>query len=83
MTPGLSAVQVRVRREIESRGLPLSDLVDGRTLVAAGVNSAKLVQLLSVLEDEFDVDLDVERLFATPVTLHGLEAEIARALASA
>ena len=81
MTP--SDVQVRVRHAIEVRGIPLSDLVDGRSLVAAGVNSATLIQLLSALEDEFDVDLDVERLFSAPVTLPELEAEIVRALASA
>lgn len=81
MTP--SDVQVRVRHAIEVRGIPLSDLVDGRSLVAAGVNSATLIQLLSALEDEFDVDLDVERLFSAPVTLPVLEAEIVRALASA
>lgn len=81
MTP--SDVQVRVRHAIEVRGIPLSDLVDGRSLVAAGVNSATLIQLLSALEDEFDVDLDVERLFSAPVTLPVLEVEIVRALASA
>lgn len=81
MTP--SDVQVRVRHAIEVRGIPVSDLVDGRSLVAAGVNSATLIQLLSALEDEFDVDLDVERLFSAPVTLPELEAEIVRALASA
>ena len=81
MTP--SDVQVRVRHAIEVRGIPVSNLVDGRSLVAAGVNSATLIQLLSALEDEFDVDLDVERLFSAPVTLPELEAEIVRALASA
>ncbi|SOB85216.1 Phosphopantetheine attachment site [Streptomyces sp. 1331.2] len=45
-------------------------------LVGAGVNSVNLVRLLSVLEEEFDVEFAVAELFREPVTVARLAAEI-------
>lgn len=51
-------------------------------LIGLGVNSAVLIQILSALEDRFDIDLDTEQLFAEPLTVARLEAGITRAAAA-
>lgn len=71
-----------VRRELDARGHGAAHLDDTRTLVAAGVSSVTLVQVLSALEDAYDVDLDVERIFAGPVTVRALVDGVAHALAA-
>ncbi|MGW1915399.1 acyl carrier protein [Streptomyces sp. NPDC002076] len=45
-------------------------------LIGAGLNSVNMVRLLSVLEEEFDVEFAVARLFREPVTVARLAAEI-------
>ncbi|MGN5376721.1 hypothetical protein BIV25_36275 [Streptomyces sp. MUSC 14] len=45
-------------------------------LIGAGLNSVTMVRLLSVLEEEFDVEFAVARLFREPVTVARLAAEI-------
>lgn len=66
--------------ELGSRGFTVSEQdVD---LIGAGLNSAALIQIVSALEDAFDIDLDVEALFSAPVTVARLETEITRAAES-
>ena len=48
----------------------------GADLIGAGLNSVAVVRLLSVLEEEFDVEFAVARLFREPVTVARLAAEI-------
>ncbi|MER7228783.1 acyl carrier protein [Streptomyces rubradiris] len=45
-------------------------------LIGAGVGSLVMVRLLSVLEEEFDVEFAVARIFGEPVTVARLAAEI-------
>ncbi|MGW2651123.1 acyl carrier protein [Streptomyces sp. NPDC001393] len=45
-------------------------------LIGAGLNSVTMVRLLSVLEDDFDVEFAVARLFREPVTVARLAAQI-------
>ncbi|MEV8436029.1 phosphopantetheine-binding protein [Actinosynnema sp. NPDC051121] len=68
--------------ELGARGFALSAAEHELDLISAGVNSAALIQVLSALEEVFDVDLDTERLFEARVTVTRLESEITRALAS-
>jgi len=74
-----SGVRAAILRELESSGHLLAETEHDLDLVSAGVNSASLIRILSALEELFDIDLDVERLFAGPVTVTRLEAEIIRA----
>ncbi len=76
------AVRAAILEELASRGCALSDGEHDLDLISAGVNSATLIDILSALEDRFDVDLASERLFAEPVTVPRIEAELLR-LASA
>ncbi|MET7987506.1 MULTISPECIES: acyl carrier protein [unclassified Streptomyces] len=45
-------------------------------LIGAGLNSVNMIRLLSRLEDEFDVDFPVARLFTEPVSVARLAAEV-------
>jgi acyl carrier protein len=70
----MTGVRAAIFGELESRGYVVSEHdVD---LISAGVNSAALIQILSALEDVFEIDLDTERLFTGPVTVARLESEI-------
>ncbi|MHC0429720.1 acyl carrier protein [Streptomyces sp. O3] len=72
-----SDIRTAVLAELAAHGCPpLAD--PGADLIGHGVNSAALIQILSALEDRFDVDLDLEALFAAPVTVSRLETEITR-----
>ncbi|MFF1718365.1 acyl carrier protein [Streptomyces sviceus] len=76
----MTAAEVRavIHEELAAYGLPsLTDRPE-LDLISAGVNSAALIQILSALEDRFDLDLEMEPLFAEPVTVARLEAEITR-----
>ncbi|MEU2658970.1 acyl carrier protein [Streptomyces sp. NPDC007325] len=78
----LPDVRAAVLAELDAHGYPpLAG--PGADLVGHGVNSAALIQILSALEDRFDVDLDLESLFAAPVTVSRLEAEIVRGAGTA
>jgi acyl carrier protein len=73
-----SEIRAAIHEELAAQGLPpLTDRPE-LDLISAGVNSAALIQVLSRLEDRFDIDLETESLFARPVTVARLEAEIAR-----
>jgi hypothetical protein len=50
----------------------------GLSLIRAGVNSVTLIEVVSALEDVFDIDFGTEGLFAEPATVLRLEAEILR-----
>lgn len=63
---------------LAAHGHPLSAAQRESALVSLGVNSVTLVQVLSALEDEFDLDFDTESLFAGPVSVALLEAELVR-----
>ncbi|MFE0642943.1 phosphopantetheine-binding protein [Streptomyces sp. NPDC058877] len=77
-----SDVRAAVLAELDAHGCPpLAG--PGTDLIGHGVNSAALIQILSALEDRFDVDLDLEALFAAPVTVSRLEAEVVRATGAA
>ncbi|MFD3534771.1 acyl carrier protein [Streptomyces sp. NPDC058664] len=76
--PG-SDVRAAVLAELEAHGHPLPAADPDADLIGHGVNSAALIQILSALEDRFDVDLDLEALFDAPVTVSRLEAELVRA----
>lgn len=69
-----------VLRALRAHGCLLSVSEYDLDLVSAGVNSAALIQILSALEDEFEVEFEVESLFGGPVTATRLEAEITHAL---
>ncbi|MFJ4932432.1 acyl carrier protein [Streptomyces pseudovenezuelae] len=76
----MTAFEVRavIQEELAAHGFPsLTDRPE-LDLISAGVNSAALIQILSALEDRFDLDLEMEPLFAEPVTVARLEAEITR-----
>ncbi|MER5402460.1 acyl carrier protein [Streptomyces sp. NPDC002599] len=45
-------------------------------LIGAGLNSVNMIRLLSCLEEEFDIDLPVARLFSEPVTVQRLTTQI-------
>ena len=74
------AVTDAVTEQLRACGHPASTVDRDLPLVRAGVNSATVIQVLSTLEDVFDVDLDLDRLFAEPLTPARIEAEIIRAL---
>lgn len=76
-----SGVRAAILRELESNGHTLAKTEHDLDLISAGINSASLIRVLSTLEDLFDVDLDVERLFSEPITVSRLEIEIIRATA--
>ncbi|GHE38009.1 hypothetical protein GCM10018785_04510 [Streptomyces longispororuber] len=66
--------------ELDRQGYRLGPEEYGEDLVGAGVNSVSLVRLLSCLEDRFDIEFEVARLFREPVTVTRLtEVIIARA----
>ncbi|AXI78859.1 acyl carrier protein [Peterkaempfera bronchialis] len=73
-----SRVRAAVLEELASRGYLLSPSEHGQDLIGAGVNSASLIQILSMLEEIFDIDFDMEALFSAPLTVIRLEAEITR-----
>jgi acyl carrier protein len=84
--PGTSAtagsgVRAAILTELRAHGCPGAADAPDLDLISLGVNSAVLIQVLSALEDAYDVDLETERLFAGPVTVARLEAEITRAAA--
>ncbi|MFF4033738.1 acyl carrier protein [Streptomyces sviceus] len=73
-----SEVRAVIHEELAAHGFPsLTDRPE-LDLISAGVNSAALIQILSALEDRFDLDLEMEPLFAEPLTVARLEAEITR-----
>lgn len=77
----VDAAQARaaILDRLAAHGHPLSAAQRESALVGLGVNSVTLVQVLSSLEDEFDLDFDTERLFAAgPVSVALLEAELVR-----
>ncbi|GGV01079.1 hypothetical protein GCM10010495_10120 [Kitasatospora herbaricolor] len=72
-------VRAVILDELESHGHRPAGQDPDLDLIGAGVNSVTLVQILSALEDAFDVDLDISALFARPVTVARLEAAITAA----
>lgn len=63
--------------QLAAHGHPLADAAERESaLIGLGVNSVTLVQVLACLEDEFDVDFDTEQLFAGPISVAVLEAEL-------
>ncbi|WP_282692725.1 acyl carrier protein [Streptomyces sp. CC208A] len=74
-----SDARAAVLAELGAHGYPLLAADPDADLIGHGVNSAALIQILSALEDRFDVDLELEALFAGPVTVSGLAAELVRA----
>jgi len=73
-----SRVRAAIFKELESRGYTVSESEHDLDLISAGVNSAALIQILSALEDVYEIDLDTERMFSGPVTVARLAAEITR-----
>lgn len=73
-------VRTAIVEELEARGYAVPESGQELDLVCLGVNSAALIQILSALEDTFDIDLDVEQLFSEPVTVARLAAQIATLL---
>ncbi|MQS05633.1 acyl carrier protein [Streptomyces alkaliphilus] len=73
-------VRTAIVEELKACGYVVPESGQQLDLVGLGVNSAALIQILSALEDTFDVDLDVEQLFSEPVTVARLEAQIATLL---
>lgn len=73
-----SDVRTVILAELESHGYPPFAADPDLDLISHGVNSAALVQILSALEDRFDIDFEMDRLFTGPVTVARLEAEAAR-----
>jgi acyl carrier protein len=71
-------VRAAIVEELRSRGYAAPEPEDEMDLISGGVNSAALIQILSALEDAFDIELEPERLFSAPVTIARLEAEIIR-----
>lgn len=80
----MTAMPVRdaILRELSQHGVTLSEAEVHRDLIGAGVNSATLIQILSALEDTFDIDLVTEELFDEPLTVMSLEVELARLVTS-
>lgn len=81
MSNTLDAARARaaILDRLAAHGHPLSASQCESALVGLGVNSVTLVQVLSFLEDEFDLDFDTERLFAAgQVSVALLEAELVR-----
>ncbi|MFF9818652.1 acyl carrier protein [Streptomyces sp. NPDC014006] len=72
-------VRAAIVQELEARGYAVPESEQDADLIGLGVNSAVLIQILSALEDVFDLDIDLERLFLGPMTVARLEAEITRA----
>jgi acyl carrier protein len=77
-----SDVRSAIVKELGERGMTLGEGDDDVDLISVGVNSATVIKVLSTLEDRFDVDLVTEELFAGPITVARLEAELSRLLAS-
>ncbi|MDO1486851.1 Phosphopantetheine attachment site [Rhodococcus rhodochrous] len=74
-----SDVRAAIFAELESHGCPpLEEAEPDLDLISRGVNSATLIQVLSALEDRFDIDFEMEPLFSGPMTVTRLEAEIMR-----
>ncbi|MFJ9055884.1 phosphopantetheine-binding protein [Streptomyces sp. NPDC102409] len=73
-----SEVRAAIHEELTAHGFPRLRDRPGLDLISAGVNSVTLIQILSALEDRFDVDLETEPLFAEPATVERLAAEITR-----
>ncbi len=69
-----------ILEQFAALGHPLSGSQLESALVSLGVNSVTLVQVLSGLEDEFDLDFDTELLFSgpDPVSAALLESELVR-----
>ncbi|MFF5897124.1 acyl carrier protein [Streptomyces argenteolus] len=74
-----SEVRGAIHEELAAHGCSAPADRPDLDLIGLGVNSATLIQILSALEDRFDVDLDMEQLFAEPLTVARLEAGITRA----
>jgi acyl carrier protein len=72
-------VHAAVVAELQAHGHTVPESGYDTGLFSLGVNSADLIQVMSVLEDAFGIDLDLERLFASPVTVARLVAEVVRA----
>lgn len=72
-----SAVRTAIIEELRACGYTVPESQREVDLIGLGVNSAALIQVLSALEDAFDVELDIEQLFSGPVTVARLEAHIA------
>lgn len=65
-----------ILKQLAAHGHPLAADSRESALIGLGVNSVTLVQILAALEDEFDVDFDTEQLFAGPISVAVLEAEL-------
>lgn len=74
----MTDIPTTIRGELIARGYAITDAEHDVHLVSLGVNSPALVQLLSALEDAFDIELNTERLFAAAVTVARLAEEIQR-----
>lgn len=62
--------------ELRPHGHMLSADELGEDLIGRGVNSAVLIQVLSALEDRFDVALETEVLFAGSVTVERIADQL-------
>lgn len=74
----ISDVRSAVVDELAARGFALPESAYDDNLIGQGMNSATLVQVLSALEDRFDVDLATEELFAEPITVIRIERALER-----
>lgn len=63
-----------VTEELARLGFDVPEAAYGQDLIGLGVNSVALVQVLSALEDRYDADLDMDGLFAAPLTVERLAA---------
>lgn len=71
-----SDVRPGLLEELEVRGFQIAAEDFVTDLIAIGVNSINLIQLISALEDRFDIEFELSDLFANPVTVERLEKEI-------
>lgn len=71
-----SAVLSTIADQLREQGYELGPAEYDVDLIGAGLNSVNMVRLLSCLEEEFDIDLPVARLFDEPVTVVRLATEI-------
>lgn len=68
-----------VTEELLRLGFDVPEAAYGQDLIGLGVNSVALVQVLSALEDRYDADIDMDGLFAAPLTVERMAARFAAA----